>query len=80
MLYRSWIQWLFMAGRALTGNHYKKDIISSVGYPRSNSIVQLVLCIGVGIGRFQRKSEENFFDRIEVGKVGNLTDFTDRTH
>ena len=34
----------FMVGTALTGNHYRTDIISSVGQPRSNSIVLLVLC------------------------------------
>jgi hypothetical protein len=34
--------------------------------------------LGVGIGRFRRKSEENFIGRSEVGKVGNFTDFTDR--
>jgi hypothetical protein len=35
--------------------------------------------IGVGIGRCRRKSEENFFGRSDVGKVGNFTDSTDRT-
>jgi hypothetical protein len=37
-----------------------------------------ILEVGVGIGRFRRKSEEIFFDRSDVGKVGNFTDFTDR--
>jgi hypothetical protein len=37
-----------------------------------------ILYLGVGIGRFRRKSEENFVGRSEVGKVGNFTDFTDR--
>jgi hypothetical protein len=32
----------------------------------------------VGIGRFRRKSEENFVGRSEVIKVGNFTDFTDQ--
>jgi hypothetical protein len=35
--------------------------------------------IGVGIGRFRRMSEGILLGRTEVGKVGNFTDFTDRT-
>jgi hypothetical protein len=34
----------FVADAALTDDHYKMDIISSVGYPRSNSVVPPVLC------------------------------------
>jgi hypothetical protein len=34
----------FMADTALMGGHYRKEIISSVGYPRSDSVVLLVLC------------------------------------
>jgi hypothetical protein len=30
---------------ALMGSHYKTYIISSVGHPRSNSVVPLVLCM-----------------------------------
>jgi hypothetical protein len=33
-----------MANAALTGGHYKTDIISGMGHPRSNSVVPLVLC------------------------------------
>jgi hypothetical protein len=40
--------------RSLNGSHYKTDIISGVGHPRSNSVVLLVLytvaCNGWGIG------------------------------
>ena len=35
----------FMAGAALTGGHYRTNIISSVDYLRSDSIVLLVLCM-----------------------------------
>jgi hypothetical protein len=34
----------FMAGVALMGGHYRMDIISSVGHPRSDLVVPLVLC------------------------------------
>jgi uncharacterized membrane protein len=44
VLYGRWIQWLFVASAALTDSHYKTDIISSVGHPRTNSVVPLVLC------------------------------------
>ena len=37
------IQWLFMAGVAIMGGHYKTKIISSVGHPSSDSGEQLVL-------------------------------------
>jgi hypothetical protein len=44
----------FVAGVALTGGHYKMDIISGVGHSRPDSVVPLVLCIAVydirGIG------------------------------
>jgi hypothetical protein len=43
-LYEPWIQWLFMAGVALTSGHYKIDTISGVGYPRLDLVVPLVLC------------------------------------
>jgi hypothetical protein len=33
----------FMSDATLTSSHYKTDIISGVGYLRSNSIVMLVL-------------------------------------
>jgi hypothetical protein len=53
-LYRPWIQWLFVIGKALMGSHYRMDIISSMGHPRSQSIVSLVICTvvcnGWGIG------------------------------
>ena len=39
-----WIQWLFVASAALTDGHYRTDIIRSVGHPRSDSVVALVLC------------------------------------
>jgi hypothetical protein len=42
-LYGLWIQWLFVAIAALMGDHYKIDVISGVGHPRSDSIVPLVL-------------------------------------
>ena len=45
MLYGPWIQWLFVAGIALTGGHYRTDIISGVGHPRSDLVVPLMLCI-----------------------------------
>jgi hypothetical protein len=49
-----WIQWLFVAGAALMGNHYRTNIISVVDNLRSDSIVLLVLCMvacnGWGIG------------------------------
>jgi hypothetical protein len=35
----------FVAGAALMGSHYKTDIISNVGHPRSNLIMLLVLCM-----------------------------------
>jgi hypothetical protein len=41
----AWIQWLFVAGAALTGSHYRTDIISCVSHLRSNSVVLLILCI-----------------------------------
>jgi hypothetical protein len=44
MLYRPWIQWLFVAGAALKGGHYKTDIISGVCHSRLDSVVPLVLC------------------------------------
>jgi hypothetical protein len=34
----------FMASTALTGGHYRTNIISGVGRLRSNSVVLLVLC------------------------------------
>jgi hypothetical protein len=34
----------FMVGIALTGGHYRTDINSGVGHPRSASVVPLVLC------------------------------------
>jgi hypothetical protein len=34
----------FMASAALTDGHYRTYIISSVGHPRLDSIVPLVLC------------------------------------
>ena len=34
----------FMVGAALTGSHYRTDIISGVGHPRSNLVVLLMLC------------------------------------
>ena len=33
----------FMAGTALTGGHYRTNIINGVGHPRSDSVVSLVL-------------------------------------
>jgi hypothetical protein len=39
-----WIQWLFMANIALVGGHYGTNIISSVGHPRSDSAMLLMLC------------------------------------
>ena len=45
MLNRFWIRWLFVAGIALMGGHYKTDIISGVGHLRSDSgVLPLVLC------------------------------------
>jgi hypothetical protein len=35
----------FMAGADLMGDHYRKDIISGVGHPRSDSDMSLVLCV-----------------------------------
>jgi hypothetical protein len=35
----------FMAGTVLTGSHYRMDNISSVGHPRSDLIVLLILCM-----------------------------------
>ena len=43
-LYGPWIQWLFVADAALTGDHYRTDIISGMGYLGLNSVVPLVLC------------------------------------
>ena len=46
---------MFMVGAALTSGHYKTDIISGLGHPKSNSVVPLVLytvmcnCWGIGI-------------------------------
>ena len=34
----------FMVGATLMDGHYKMNIISGVGYPRSNLVVPLVLC------------------------------------
>jgi hypothetical protein len=43
-----------VAGATLKGDHYKMDIISSMGQPRSDSVVPLVLCMivcnGCGTG------------------------------
>ena len=39
-----WIQ-CFMAGAALMGGHYRTNIISGVGHPRSDLDVSLVLCM-----------------------------------
>ena len=44
VLYGPWIQWLFVDGEALKGGHYRMDIINSVGYPRLDSVMPLVLC------------------------------------
>jgi hypothetical protein len=33
-----------VAGTALKGDHYRTDIISSMGHSRSDSVVPLVLC------------------------------------
>jgi hypothetical protein len=53
-LYGPWIQWLFVAGAALMGGHYRIDIISGVGHPRLDSVIPLVLYTiaynGWGIG------------------------------
>ena len=35
----------FMASVALTGDHFRTDIISGVGHPRLNSLILLVLCM-----------------------------------
>jgi hypothetical protein len=35
----------FTADAALMGSHYRMDIISGVGHPRSDSIIPLVLCM-----------------------------------
>jgi hypothetical protein len=43
-LYGPWIRWLFVAGAALTGGHYKMNVISGVGHPRLDLVVPLVLC------------------------------------
>jgi hypothetical protein len=34
---------LFIAGVALTGGHYRMNVIRGVGHPRSDSVVPLVL-------------------------------------
>jgi hypothetical protein len=45
---------VFVTSAALMGSHYKTNIISSVGHPRSDLVVPLVLCMVVyniwGIG------------------------------
>jgi hypothetical protein len=35
---------LFVTVAALTGSHYRTNIISGVGHPRTDSVVPLVLC------------------------------------
>jgi hypothetical protein len=35
----------FVIGAALMDDHYRTNIISGVGHPRSDSVVQLVLCM-----------------------------------
>ena len=35
----------FMTGTALMGGHYRTDIISDVGYPMSDSVVLLMICM-----------------------------------
>ena len=35
----------FVAGATLMGDHYRMDIISGVGHPRSDSVMLLVLCV-----------------------------------
>ena len=40
-----------MAGVALTGGHYKMDVISGVGHPRLDSVVPLVLRTAVCNGQ-----------------------------
>ena len=42
-LYGPRIQWLFVAGVALTGDHYRMNIINGVGYSRSDLVVPLML-------------------------------------
>jgi hypothetical protein len=37
----------FMVGAALTDGHYRMDIISGVGYPRSCLVILLVSCMVV---------------------------------
>ena len=53
-VYGSWIQWLFMAGVTLIGDHYRTNIINDVEHLRLDSVVPLVLCTVVynirGIG------------------------------
>jgi hypothetical protein len=34
----------FVTGVALMGGHYRTDIINGIGYPRSDSVLPLVLC------------------------------------
>ena len=35
----------FVIGATLMNSHYRADIINGVGYPRSDSVVSLVLCM-----------------------------------
>ena len=35
----------FVIATALMGSHYRTNIISGVGHPKSNSVVLLVLCL-----------------------------------
>jgi hypothetical protein len=59
-----------MAGAALLGGHYRKDIISGVGHPRSDSIMPLVLCMvvcnGWGTGIVLQVSQ----DSVNPGEMG----------
>jgi hypothetical protein len=69
VLYGPWIQWLFVAGIALMGSHYRMDIISGVSHPRSDSVLLLVLCIVVynGYTSIVLQVHQNRANPIEKG-------------
>ena len=63
VLYGPWIQRLFVASATLKNGHYRTDIISSMGHPRSDSVMLLMLCAvaynGRGIGIVLRVPRDN---------------------
>jgi hypothetical protein len=63
----------FIANTALTSNHYRTNIISGVGYPRSDSIVSLVLCVVAYNIRGTGVALQVFRDSSTLLKMSNIS-------